>query len=181
MAVMGMVLALLSAMPAGPAVADNGQEGTQLDISAATKEVTGEPVEIRVHLQDARGEPVVGVPIRLLAIITFLGEEQEVLQDEDRTDPSGEATLVFAPVEEGQVAVRARFDGAPGYAPATAGLKFDVVEPVDTYRFEPPGLQVWWARSRWILLPFVGIWIAYAVALSQVWRVRRYGPRVGKA
>lgn len=173
-ALAGLTLAVLALSPSWALARETK---THLDVSSETGTVSGEPVEVQARLLDASGRPVGGALVRLLTAVTFMGREQEAVMWEARTDGSGTAVLVFSPVEAGQVDVVARFDGAPGYAPASAGLTFQVVEPVVAYSPEPVGLQVWWARSHFILVPLVGIWLAYAVALSQVRKIRREGVR----
>ncbi len=153
---------------------------TFLQVSRESDTVSGEPVQIRALLSDARDRPVPGALIRLTTIVTFAGEQRELVMDETRTGEEGVATLMFAPTDVGRARVAVGFAGHGEYGPAEASLVFDVVEPVVAFDLQPPGIDTFWTRSYLILIPLAGIWLAYAIALSQAFRVRHAGAQAGR-
>lgn len=177
----GAALATVLLSTATPAAAQAKDAfPTVISVSARSGSVEGKPIGIRATLDDARGRSVPGALIQLVTAVTFMGEKREQILDESRTDEDGIATLLFAPVDAGEATVTVRFAGAGVYGPAQAKLRFQVVEPVVAFDPEPPGLQVPWARSYFILVPLIGVWLAYLVALGQAGRIRRLGiPREG--
>lgn len=148
---------------------------TQLSLRTDTAVVTGNPIAVQVLLRDGSGHPIGGALIRLVTTVQFMGSDHEEIVDEATTGQDGAAELRFAPVDTGPAVLVARFAGAPGQAPAEATLPVDVREAVDVYTPTPVGLQAPWARSYFILLPFLGIWAAYAVVIAQARRIRRAG------
>ncbi len=163
------------------AVAGTHRLGTSVSATSVTSKVSGVPVNVRVRLTDERGHAVGGALIRLSEATTFLGASRDEVLDEATTSSSGRAVLQFSPVEAGTATVRLRFEGDATYAPAQASIAFDVLRPVETYQASPPGIRAPWAHAYLILVPFMGIWLTYAVVLAQVRRVRRAGPRDASA
>lgn len=173
-----IALGALLAVPvlAGTAMASASSAApTHLSISAPTTTVSGGPVAVHVLLTDQEGKPVPGALIRLVSTVTFMGSDHEEIMDEAQTDAAGKAVLTFAPADSGPATVTARFAGSQGLAPSDAALSFDVQQPVVAYHPTPVGIQAPWARSYFILVPFLGIWFTYLVVLRQARKVRRAG------
>ncbi|HEX9121739.1 MAG TPA: hypothetical protein VF984_00030 [Actinomycetota bacterium] len=150
---------------------------TELSISAPTATVAGRPVTVHVVLKDRAGKPVADALIRLVTNVTFIGADHEEVVDEAQTDASGKAVLTFAPTDTGAATVTARFTGARGLAPSEASFAFEVRAPIVAYHPTPVGIQAPWARSYFIVVPFMGVWITYLVVLARARKVRRAGAR----
>jgi hypothetical protein len=162
-------------VPAGIAVAAGQASPAPVRLLARADATTvrGRPVPVHVTLRDAAGRPVAGTTVRLLTTTSFLGSDREEIVDEGVTDAGGRALLSFSPAEAGTVTVTARSEGDPYRASAEASITFLVQRPVVAYHPAPVGIQAPWARSSLILVPVVGIWVAYLVVFGQIRRIRR--------
>jgi hypothetical protein len=163
------------AVPAGAADATP----TRLTVRADATTVDGEPVMVHASLTDAAGHPVAGALLRLVVPVEFMGATRNEIVGEGTTDERGRASIPFAPAQAGAVTATVSFWGTDRYAPSDAPLAFDVVRPVIVYRPQPVGLQAPWARARLILVPFLGVWLTYAVVLGFLVRLRRAGEAAG--
>lgn len=169
-----LALGLVVVGTAAPALA--GQDvPTTLTVRANSTTVDGQPVVIHVQLTDASGQPLAGRLLRLVVPVEFMGATKNEIVGEGTTNDAGKAAIRFAPSQTGTVAATVSFWGAQGYAPSDAAVTFEVVRPVVTYDPAPVGLQAPWARAALIPLPFLAVWLTYAVVLWFVVRMRRAG------
>jgi len=164
----------LVGVAAGPAMAGDGV-ATLLTARADAATVDGQPVAIHVQLRGADGRPVSGAVLRLMIPVAFMGATKNAIGDEATTNDAGKAVLEFSPSQTGSVEVIVEFWGSSGLAPSEATVPFEVRQPILAYRPAPVGLQAWWARSTFILVPFLGVWITYLLVIGLVVRIRRAG------
>ena len=169
-----LALGLMLAGTAAPALAGQGVP-TSLEVRADSTTVDGQPVVIHVILTDADGDPVAGELLRLIVPVEFMGATKNEIVGEGTTNDAGNAAIRFAPSQTGTVAATVSFWGAQGYAPSDAAVTFEVARPVVTYDPAPVGLQAPWARAALIPLPFLAVWLTYAVVLWFAVRLRRAG------
>ncbi len=152
-----------------------GATPTTVVASQGTVTVKGQAVFIHVQVRDAKGRPVTGALVRLLVPVSFMGSTKDEIVGEGTTNETGHAAIRFAPAQTGAVQGTIAFWGSQGYAPSEATIALDVQSPVFTYAPEPIGIQAWWARSYFILVPFIVIWSIYLMLLWLVVRVKRAG------
>jgi hypothetical protein len=172
----GIGALLVALAPTAAAMASAGSlPPAQLTVSALADTVSGRPVPVHVVLRDEAGEPIVGALIRLVTSASFLGTDRSEVLDEAHTDSSGKAALSFSPNVAGSVVVTATFEGDVLHAAAKASMSFDVRQPVVTYHPTPVGIQAPWARSRFIIVPFLAVWITYLVVVVRIRKVWRAG------
>jgi hypothetical protein len=148
---------------------------TTLTVRADSTTVDGQPVVIRVELTDVTGRPLGGQTLRLVVPVEFMGATKNEIVGEGTTNAAGKAAIRFAPSQTGTVAATVSFWGAAGYAASDTPVTFEVVRPVVTYEPAPVGLQAPWARAALIPIPFVVVWLTYALVLWLVVRMRRAG------
>jgi hypothetical protein len=172
----GIGALLVALAPTAAAIASAGSlPRAHLTVSAPADTVSGKPVPVHVVLRDEAGKPIAGALIRLVTSATFLSTDRNEVLDEAHTDSSGKATLSFSPVEAGTVVVTATFESDVLHSAAKASMSFDVQQPMVTYHPTPVGIQAPWARSQFIIVPFLGVWITYLVVLARIRKVWRAG------
>ncbi|MGZ8619988.1 MAG: hypothetical protein ACXWYE_08805 [Actinomycetota bacterium] len=170
LAALGLVFAVTGTAPAYAA-----DVKTTITVDQTNVTVTGQPVELKVRVRDATGQPVSGALVRLFVPVVFMGEPKNEIVGEGTTNDAGRTVIAFAPAQTGQLDGTLEFWGSHGYAASEATVSFDVQQAAYTYTPEPVGLQAWWARSYLILVPFAVIWTIYLLLLWLVARVRRAG------
>jgi 5-hydroxyisourate hydrolase-like protein (transthyretin family) len=168
-ATFGLVVAV------GIAPASAADLSTKVIVDQDTVTVTGAPVDIRVHVLDANGQPVHGALVRLTVPIVFMGDTKNEIVGEGTTNDAGRAVITYAPAQTGQFTGTVTFWGSHGFKPSETTVALDVQQAVYAYDPPPPGLQAWWARSSLILVPFLVIWSIYLMLLWLVIRVRKAG------
>lgn len=169
-ATFGLVFAATGVAPAHAA-----DLPTTVTVDQGTVTVVGEPVDIRVHVRDATGQPVHGALVRLFVPVVFMGRPRNEIVGEGTTNDAGRAVIRYAPAQTGRFEGTVAFWGSHGFAPSETTVSFDVQQAAYVYTQEPVGLQAWWARSYLILVPFALIWTIYLLLLWLVVRVRRAG------
>ena len=169
-AAFGLVFAATGVAPAHAA-----DLSTTVTVDQGTVTVAGEPVEIRVHVHDSTGQPVHGALVRLFVPVVFMGQPRNEIVGEGTTNDAGRAVIRYAPAQSGQFEGTLAFWGSHGFKASETTMTLDVQQAVYAYAPPPPGLQAWWARSYFILLPFIVIWTIYLLLLWLVVRVRRAG------
>jgi hypothetical protein len=169
LAAFGLVLA------AGIAPANAADLPTKVVVDQSKVTVNGEPVDIRVHVVDANGQPVHGALVRLTVPVVFMGDTKNEIVGEGTTNDAGRAVIRYAPAQTGRFEATVTFWGSHGFKPSETPVTLDVQQAVYAYSPPPPGLQAWWARSYLILVPFFAIWSIYLMLLWLVVRVRRAG------
>ncbi|MGZ6545077.1 MAG: Ig-like domain repeat protein [Actinomycetota bacterium] len=169
-AAIGVLLAVT--LSVGSAAAATGVQ-TRVGISTTASTVSGSPIAVHVRLRDASGKSVVGALIRLEAPTTFMGKDSQEILDEARTDRGGKATLSFAPTVAGTTTVTALYSGDAVFAGSQASLEIEVSRPVAGYRQVPVGISAPWAKSPFVLIPFLAVWVAYLLVLGLARKVRR--------
>ncbi|MBI2874786.1 MAG: hypothetical protein HYY09_06835 [Firmicutes bacterium] len=120
-------------------------------------------IEISAALQAETGEPLKGARVLFYRAGSFLGAEGVKL-GAVLTDANGIARLAYTPRREGDIEVRAVFEGNAAYRGGEAISTVEVPQSaVNRYEFEPRDLYI----------PFLGNWTLAAI-LAFVWTVFSY-------
>ncbi|GEM_PF-2976788 len=133
------------AAAASPAVAqqatDQGTTATTLALSAdARMDSRGRPVPgqlvLNATLTQADGKPLNNRVINFYQQVDLLGPHDAFVGTAN-TDATGVAALLYEAPQPGLQQLKARFPGAPGYAPQEAGTSAQLKEGIPPFQAEP--------------------------------------------
>ncbi len=134
--------------------------------------VVGDPVIVTAYLVDPAGSPIRGVPIQFSRDATFMNVSGTVALGAPSTNEAGMVSFVYAPASEGEIVIRASFDGTEIFAPAATSRPLEVEPGPELYReerpFRVPGIGVWMVVGI-----IIAVWGVYLVAFGALFRIGR--------